>query len=179
MKNKQKCRTFTIQVLSTESYLDIVWRARGGCLTKWWIIIGQKWPNWAKGEKKELPQSKECQTGKLQTLFFKRCWDCGASFEKLLEAALHSTPPASHVQQHSNSRLLWLLALTSHFLLICPPYVSLKHWSQFISPAWVLTLCVGFSSFFPLVLDFLMGWLEKKNVSFWPSFLSAKYTSVL
>lgn len=95
-------------------------------------------------------------------------------------ALLQPTPSASSVRQHSNSRLLCLSALTSLFLLICPPHVSLKHLRQFMSPAWVLTWCVGFSSSFsPLVLDFLMGWLKNKNVSFSPSFLSAKYASVL
>lgn len=115
----------------------------------------------------------------IQNLFFKRCWDCRTSFEKQLEAALHCQ---SHQPQVFNSTAIpgySLLAFTSLLLLICPPHVSFKHLSQFISPAWVRTLCVGFSSFFPLVLDFLMGWLEKKNVSSWPSFLSAKYASVL
>lgn len=123
------------------------------------------WPK----EKKELPQSKDCQTGKISNLFFKRCWDCRASFEKLLVASLHCTPPASPTRLNcSIAQQIQVPLLISTYKPPCAYiflsslcfFEALSH-GQLISPACVLTSCVGLSSSFPppaIRLPDVMAW---------------------
>jgi len=116
-------------------------------------------------EKKELPQSKDCQTGKISNLFFKRCWDSRASFEKLLDASLHCTHPASPTRFRCSIAQQFQVPLLINTYKPACAYFSLSSFcffealnhGQFISPACMLTSCVGLSSsFFPLPLGFLM-----------------------
>lgn len=124
--------------------------ARGGCLTKWWILHGhvflshnQKWPNsFGQRRRKELPQSKECQTGKIQNLFFNRCWDrhpLQGCLRLPYTALSQPIPPASHVQQHSNSRLLCLSALTT-----LPSFLSSSCFFQTLKSLDVTCLAANF-----------------------------------
>lgn len=122
-------------------------------------------------EKKDLPQGKDCQTGKISNLFFKICWDCRPSFAEPLDASLHCTPPASPTRLNSLIEQQFQVPLLINTYKPHCVYISLSSLcffealshGQFISPVCVLTLCVGLSSsFFSLLLGFLMWWLDKK-----------------